>query len=151
MGSKSPNGIITLMRGDSFCTPIIINIGTILNPKYYALKAQDKIYFGLMEPNQAFEDAVLKKVYDFTSDRDADGHILLKLNPSDTENLLVGQYYYMIKLRTVNDLGEEFVRTIMNPTIFWLEGNNIEQEPEKYYNKGIYDVDRVIFEGGEII
>lgn len=152
MGTISNNGIINLMRGDSFTTPITVNVGTKLNPIMYNLLPNDKLYFGLMEPNQAFEDAVLKKVYDFTSPRDDDGNVLLTLTPSDTEKLSVGQYYYMIKLRTVDNFGQECVRTIVNPTIFWLNGNNpIIDTEDAYYEQDNYVVKKVIFEGGEII
>lgn len=150
MGTISSNGIINLMRGDSFTTPIFINIGSKLSPRYYKLSATDKLYFALMEPNQAFEDAVLKKVFDFTSPQDSEGNTLLTLKPTDTEKLLVGKYYYMIKLRAIDAFGQESVRTIVNPTLFWLEGNNVKQKSEPYYDKGQYEIDRVILEGGEI-
>ena len=151
MGSISNNGIITLMRGDSFTHPIKINIGNKLYPKYYRLNSTDRLYFALMEPNQAFEDAVLKKVFDFTSPQDVDGNTLLILKPTDTEKLLVGKYYYMIKLRSVDAFGQEMVKTIVSPTLFWIEGNNVKIEEEPYYDKGHYEIDRVILEGGEII
>lgn len=151
MNNVEYNGIITLMRGDSLTTPIYVNIGTKLSPKYYNLTSTDKLYFGLMEPNQAFEDAVLKKTFDFTSPQDGKGNTLLILKPTDTERLLVGKYYYMIKLKTIDIFGQEVVRTIVPPTLFWLEGNNVKTEEEPYYNEGKYEVDKIIFEGGEII
>lgn len=150
MGTKSSNGIINLMRGDSFTTPILINIGTVLSPQYYTLRETDKLYFGLMEPNQAFEDAVVKKVFDFTSPQDGEGNTLLMLKPTDTEKLLVGKYYYMIKLRTIDAFGQEAVRTVIKPTLFWLEGNNVAQIDEPYYEQGHYEIDRIILDGGEI-
>jgi len=150
MGKIENNGIITLMRGDSFTTPIKINIGTKLNPKYKRLGSNDYLYFGLMEPNQAFEDAVLKKKYDFLSDTDSSGNVLLKLRPQDTERLLVGQYYYMIKLRSIDEFGQECVKTIVPPTIFWLEGNNPEVKPKQYWEQGKYVIDEIIYEGGEV-
>jgi hypothetical protein len=151
MGNIAENGIINLMRGDSFTTPIHINIGSKLSPRYYKLGQLDRLYFALMEPNQSFEDAVVKKVFDFTSPQDKDGNTLLTIKPKDTEKLSVGQYYYMIKLRTFDMFGEESIRTIVKPTLFWLEGNNIEQHEEPYYEKGHYEIDRVIIDGGEIV
>lgn len=151
MGTIASNGIINLMRGDSFTTPIYINVGSKLSPKYYTLGPTDKLYFGLMEPNQAFEDAVLKKVIDFTADTDKDGNPLLRLNPIDTERLLVGKYYYMVKLRTIDAFGQEVVRTIVSPTLFWLQGNNVEPEDDVYYADDKYNIEKVIFEGGEIV
>lgn len=149
MRIEPENGIITLMRGDSLTTPIYINVGTKLQPKHIKLTENDKLYFGLMEPGQAFEDAVMKKVFDHTSPTDDDGNTLLILQPQDTEKLLVGKYYYMIKLRSVNSWGQEMVRTIVPSTLFWLEGNNPEQNSDKYYEQGKYDVEHLILEGGE--
>ena len=134
MSHIAPNGIIKLMRGDSFSTPIQINLGTKLNPNYYHLK-----------------DAVVKKTFDFTSDKDDNGDVLLTLKPTDTEKLLVGQYYYSIKLRVIDTFGNEIVKTIVNPTLFWLEGNNVTYKEKPYYEQGDYDIDKVVFEGGEII
>ena len=81
MGTIAKNGIINLMRGDSFTTPIKINLGSKLRPIHYRLGPSDKLYFGLMEPNQAFENAILKKVFDHTSPQDGEGNTLLTLKP----------------------------------------------------------------------
>ena len=145
------NGIIHLLRGDSYTNPIIINLGSKLDPVIYKLTENDSLYFGLMEPNQAFEEAVLKKKYTCLSETDSNGNILLKLLPSDTLNIAVGKYYYMVKLKTVNDLGEESVKTIIPPTQFFLEGNNVEPGFTERYETDDYHVDHIIFEGGEII
>lgn len=151
MRIEPENGIVELMRGDTLIMPIYINAGTKLCPKHRPLAATERLYFALMEPNQAFEDAVLKKVIDFTADTDKDGNPLLRLNPSDTERLLVGKYYYMIKLRTIDAFGQEVVRTIVSPTLFWLQGNNVEPKDDVYYDDDKYDIEKVIFEGGEIL
>lgn len=150
MRIEPENGIITLMRGDSLTTPIYINVGSKLKPKYKKLGSDDKLYFGLMEPNQAFEDALIKKIYDNSSDTDGEGNVLLKIYPQDTEKLLVGKYYYMIKLRTFDEWGQEVVRTIVPNTLFWLEGNNPEVKKPERYEQGKYNVDNVVLEGGEI-
>ena len=144
------NGIIRLLRGDSYCQPILINIGDKLNPTYYKLTERDTLYFGLMDPNQSFEDAVLKKRFDHTSDTDNNGNILLKLRPEDTLNIAVGKYYYMIKLQTIDAFGNSLVKTIVAPTQFWLEGNNVEPKGKERYEVGIYDIDHIILEGGQV-
>lgn len=150
MRIEPENGIVMLMRGDTLVLPIHINIGTKLAPRYKSLQPSERLYFGLMEPHQAFEDAVLKKVLDHTSDTDGDGNPLLVLNPKDTEKLSVGKYYYMIKLRTIDTFGQEVVRTIVSPTLFWLEGNNVAPQEDAYYTKGKYNIDRVEIDGGEV-
>ena len=55
MGHIAPNGIIRLMRGDSFSTPIQINLGTKLNPNYYHLKAGDKFAICAIEDGTVLE------------------------------------------------------------------------------------------------
>ena len=140
------NGIITLTRGDTLTTPIRVNIGTKLDPVYKRLEETDTLYFAIMEPKQAFEDAVVKKVYNQNSATDEEGNVLLKLKSSDTEKLLVGKYYYTVKLRGYDEYGEEYVRTIVPNTLFWLEGNNPIPDKIDYYEKGKYQVDEVINE-----
>ena len=56
-------GIIKMFRGDSFSVVPFINNSTEMIDDKYEITANDTIYFGLMECNQRFEDAILKKVY----------------------------------------------------------------------------------------
>ena len=112
----SNNGIVKLNRGDTFHVPYFINSNTDLNPIRYALKDGDKLYFALMEPNQPFEQAILKQVYDSSSEKTNDGDIILKINQEDTEMLLPGKYYYTFKLR----LADGTVCTTTPMKEFWL-------------------------------
>lgn len=150
MNIDKETGIITMMRGDSLVFPIKINIGTKLDPEYESLKESDALYFALMEPGQAFEDAVVKKKYTSEDKKDKDGNTLVVLNPSDTENLLVGKYYYTVKHRSFDFMNNEWVRTIIRPTLFIIEGNNPKQTETVYYKEGKYDIDSIVVEGGEI-
>ena len=75
--ARKENGIITMMRGDSFETPIYVNVGTHLEPVFYTLTGRDKLYVGVMEPNAAFEDAVIKKVYTSNSPKDKEGNTII--------------------------------------------------------------------------
>ncbi|MBO7734851.1 MAG: hypothetical protein J6S67_19985 [Methanobrevibacter sp.] len=116
----SNNGIIRLSRGDSFSCPVFVNMGTELVPIRYELQDDDKLYFALMEPNQPFEEAILKKVLT-KDDLNENGDAVLTLVPSDTENLVVGLYYYTIKLRRPTE-GEPQVDTVVPNRQFWIEG-----------------------------
>jgi len=98
----SDNNIITLSRGDSFTVPLFINRGTVLEEVRYNLKTGDKVFFALLEPNQKFEDAILKKVYTKDSEQTSEGDILISVSSTDTENLVEGLYYYTIKLKRKN-------------------------------------------------
>lgn len=121
----SNEGNITLNRGDSFQTPIFINKGTEINPNRYELTEYDTLYFAVMEPNQRFEDALIKKVYDKDSEKSEKGDILIKFDPIDTEYVLPGEYRYTVKLRTVTpteipELDIEEVQTVVPEKIFFI-------------------------------
>lgn len=111
----SKEGNIQLIRGDTLSLALFINQGNELVPSRYILGDNDEVYFALMEPNQLFENAILKKVFTKeTSEFTEDGDLIITLDPSDTENLLEGQYIYTIKLRTTNlDTNREEVRTVV--------------------------------------
>lgn len=110
--------IVYLVRGDSFKYPLYINNGTDLSPERYELKDSDKVYIGITQPNQSFENAIIKKVLT-TEDVLENGDLLFKLDPEDTVCVCPGKYFYEIKLRTlVEDTYE--VHTIANKQQFWI-------------------------------
>ncbi len=111
----SKEGNIQLVRGDTLSLALFINQGNELVPSRYLLGDNDTVYFALMEQNQLFENAILKKVFTKeTSEFTEDGDLIITLDPSDTENLLEGQYIYTIKLRTTNlDTNREEVKTVV--------------------------------------
>ena len=106
------NGIITVSRGDSFTINTSINIGTLLVPVYYTLEEGDKVYFALMEPNQPFEHALVRKVFT-KEDQDKDLDVVMNFSSDDTEFLMPGVYYYMVKLQR-----GDLVDTIITKTKF---------------------------------
>ena len=67
MLNLSKNGIIQVSRGDSFKLPLFINCGTPDKPIRYDLNLEKHkatiIYFSLTEPNQYFEQGVVRKLY----------------------------------------------------------------------------------------
>ena len=147
---ETENGIITMMRGDTIKFPLKINIGTKLCPEYRPITPYETLYFALMEPGQAFENAILKKRYTSLSPKDNDGNVLLILESSDTEFLLTGKYYYTVKLKTVEPSGSETVNTIILPTLFYIEGNNPIDDSVSEYKDIARDIDEVILDGGEL-
>lgn len=110
--------IINMFRGDSLDIPLDIRNGSAMHYEQYNLTDSDTIYFGLMEPNQKFEDAILKKVLTI-SDIDNDGNLIVKLKPIDTVDLLPGKYYYSIKLKQNSDNFYN-VYTLLKETEFWI-------------------------------
>lgn len=121
------SNIITLNRGDSFDFRIWVNVEAdplSENPSYI-LQGNDAVYFGVMDPFQPFENALIKRKYT-KEDQDEDTSILIHLDPEDTVDFIPGRYYYMIKLKIDHDeydlagnfLGHiDRVITITNKTI----------------------------------
>lgn len=89
---------IFISRGETFSSPVFINKGTREKPIRYNIGANDELYFGIMECNAKFEDAIVKKKYT-KNDANENGDAVIYLTAEDTENLLPGLYYYSIKLR----------------------------------------------------
>lgn len=119
----STNKIITLTRGDTESITFKTNTGSGVEPKYYEMTEDDKLYFALMEPNQKFEDAILKKVIDYNTYSLSGKEYIIKFNTADTEHLLPGTYYYQIKLYIENDPeneGNESLYTIVPKTKFFI-------------------------------
>ena len=113
--------IIKMNRGDTYEFNLTIDDEGSENGKYL-LQGNDAVYFGLMEPNSAFEQSLVKKVYT-EEDRDKDGNIFITIEPEDTEHLLPGVYYYSIKLEVDHLQGKTYERihkviTVINKTKF---------------------------------
>ena len=113
--------IIKMNRGDTYEFNLSIDDEGSENGKYL-LQGNDTVYFGLMEPNSAFEQSLVKKVYT-EEDRDKDGNIFITIEPEDTEHLLPGVYYYSVKLEVDHENGETYenihkVITVINKTKF---------------------------------
>lgn len=113
--------IIKMTRGDTYEFNLTIDDEGSENGKYI-LQGNDTVYFGLMEPNSAFEQSLVKKIYT-EEDCDRDGNIFITIEPEDTEHLLPGVYYYSVKLEVDHENGETYenihkVITVINKTKF---------------------------------
>lgn len=115
------NGIITINRGDSFKFPLVLNAGTNLEPEDFDIPYRSVVYFAVMEPNQPFEDALIRKKYTF-DDCDENGNIMIRFRPQDTQCVLPGKYYYQVKLQRFNseDPEDYEVDTVIDKTLFWI-------------------------------
>lgn len=114
----SNNGFVRLTRGDSMSFPLFINRGTISSPVRYNIADHPEaaVYFGVMEPNQPFEKALIRKKYNSESPITKEGDLVIILRPEDTLNVLPGKYYYSVKV----DFGDDTVETIIPSTEFWI-------------------------------
>ena len=117
------NGIITMNRGDTWKTKIYVNVGTELDPHGYPLKSNDYLYFGVMEPNQPFDRALIRKRYDASSavgpSEEDEGWYWIEFDVEDTEKVLPGTYYYEVKLlRARDDPDKVDIDTIIPKTKF---------------------------------
>ena len=119
------SNIIVINRGDSFDFDLTITLDSEFR---YALTGDDALYFGIMQPHQPFETALIRKKYT-VADTDAMGNLSVSILPEDTLNLHPGKYYYAVKLHMNHpevdaNTGEETgkiidkVYTIINKTKF---------------------------------
>ena len=121
MFNIASNGIITVNRGDSFEIPVSLNFGHSMNKTRYYMQPKDVVYLGIMEPNQPFETAILRKRFDYDQ-LDEDGNIYIRFWPEDTRCLLPGKYYYQIKIQTVDSkTGRYDFETVVDKTLFFIQ------------------------------
>ena len=115
------NGTIYVTRGDSFQMPLVLNVGTKLEPLTYELTDNSFVYFGLMEPNQQFEDAIVRKKYT-KDDVNEYGQVVIEFTPQDTQCLLPGKYYYQVKLQVFEQTNptKYYVETVIDKTLFFI-------------------------------
>jgi len=105
-------------RGDDIDFIFRIESGTPLKPVKCLLEEGEALYFGVMQPNQQWENAILRKKLT-NEDMDEDGNIKLHLFSKDTENIIPGTYYYMVKIYIYDDILQDYVvNTIVDKTKF---------------------------------
>ena len=115
------NGIIRVSRGDSFRMPLFIDCGTPSDPMRYTVGAKDEVYFGVMEANQPFEYALIKKKYTI-EDVNEDGDVVIEFTPEDTLMVIPDLYYYQVKARLYNVNTNDYeVHTVVPKTKFFIE------------------------------
>ena len=108
----------TLNRGDTFRFTILINQGSKLNPSEYKLQETDTIYGAILQPNEAFEDAIIRKVITLKNMPEDQSQPVFELLPQDTEYLRTGKYYFTLKLKQKDTI----VTTILPMKEFWITG-----------------------------
>ena len=139
MFELSTNNIITLSRGDSFECSLFLNAGTDVCPVQHTLKKviddsalvdQEYVVFALMQPNQCFDNALVRKTFN-TENLNDDGDVVIKLESKDTRNLCPGNYHYEIKaylfetdnvddsnVITSDEIKGEIINTVVEKTKF---------------------------------
>lgn len=95
------NNIIVMNRGDSYDFDLTISDEASTNGRY-RLTGDDTVYFGLMDPGQPFEVALVRKKFT-VEDTDDMGNLVISLKPEDTLDLYPGKYFYAIKLHLNHD------------------------------------------------
>ena len=119
------NGIVTVNRGDSFEFPVILKLGSSMDELIYNLGQNDVLYLGIMEPNQMFEHAIIRKKFTY-QDLDSDGNVNIRFWPEDTMFLRPGKYYYQIKLETEDfdhrlQRKRKDIETVVDKTLFYIQ------------------------------
>lgn len=116
-------------RGDTFELPLRIYPDD--GEREFVLRDSDKIYVAILEPHQGFENAIIRKVITNKSPKDDYGTPLFILEPEDTEYLLTGKYFIMIKL-SYRDGSRTKIKTILPIREFFIEGTD-KQVTEKNF------------------
>ena len=114
----SKNGIVTLVRGDTFTLKADLNIGTPLQPLNFVLGEGDYVVFRLFNANSNWESYLLEKEATM-EDLDDRGNVLFTFTSEDSEYLSQGQYYYQIRLFYTRN-GDTRVITLMPRTKFYV-------------------------------
>lgn len=115
------NGIICVARGDYFEIPVVLQTGNPLDPRDYIFREDDTLYLGIMEPNQLFENAIVRKKLTF-SDVEQSGYTTFTFSPEETQCLLPGKYYYQVKLRNTDILtNKPVVETVVPKTLIYIQ------------------------------
>lgn len=112
------NTALQMERGDTYSLPIFINITDEFKPIPYKLENEDRIYIGIYEPGQSFEDALIRKVIK-PKDITEENTYIFKLESKDTQFVMPGKYYICMKLKHQNDIS-----TILSERLFWIHGTN---------------------------
>lgn len=118
----SLNNIIILNRGDTLEFTLDIKSNY---PELYPLMGNDTIYFGVMDPGQPFETALIRKSYT-SKQLSPEGVLTVELTPEDTLDLIPAKYYYAIKMHVCHsdyaNKGQpvDKVYTLINKTKFIL-------------------------------
>ena len=91
------DNVISINRGDYLERSYKFTTGKFPKEEHLInIGENDIIFFGLMDPHQHFEHAIIKK--EFTKEAfNEDGEFILILDSEDTLDLVPGTYYYSIK------------------------------------------------------
>ena len=103
-----------IFRGDTKVLHHVIFNGDNFNKTLYELIEGDELYFAILEPNQAWENAIVKKKLEVIPET---SEFKIALSPTDTMYLMPGPYYYQVKLRRAT--GE--VVTLNPRTYLWIQ------------------------------
>ena len=111
----SKNGIINLIKGDTFSFKFDLNIGTPLQPIIVELGDDDCVILKVMYPQESWNNAVIVKTIT-KDDVNEDGSVTITFEPSDTVLLNAGVYYYQVKLFIAKQDAEDVIVTLIPKT-----------------------------------
>lgn len=112
-------GVLNITRGDDCIFYGELRDGDNLNFVPYLMNDKDEIYFGIMEPNQPFEDAIVRKKLTKANIKD-DNILIIEINSLDTINLIPGVYYYQFKLNRFTENGFK-INTLNPKSLLYIE------------------------------
>jgi len=115
---------VSMTRGDSWEVPLFLNKGTAMKPLRYYLQDEDKVYLAIMEPNQPFEQAIVKKVFT-NKNINRNGDVVVRIEPEDTACLKPGKYFYQIKAKFIKNVHTLEQPLVVEKTSTLLQGSEL--------------------------
>lgn len=94
--SVSTNGIVSLIRGDTFELPIELNIGSPLAPQYITLGQDDVVELRVFYANQQWENPIMRKSATSDNVSTDEKSVIFKFN-GEMAYFEPGEYYYQVK------------------------------------------------------
>ena len=110
---------LEMVRGDTFILSLPLNEGTREHFVRHLLTNDERMYIGIMKPNQSFEDAHIRCVLTNTSEKDSLGNCTLILHPEHTVSMIPGKYYFTVKFVSKN-----YIQTLVDSKLFFVTGSN---------------------------
>lgn len=124
------NNIITVNRGDTFSFSLFINAGTHISPVNLMLTDTMSVYVGVMEPNQKFENAIIRKRYTKSDEKEL-GDLEQSIVESESKNT----QFQVVKTDNT-DLGSNeffYVKEFKRLIIKFVPDDTVNLTPGKYY------------------
>lgn len=107
------NNVLAIPKGDITVIPVEVVFTQFPENYKIILDQNDKLFFGIMEPNHSFDEAIIKKEYQVDSIT-PDGYLNILIRPEDTACIDPGTYYWSVKVLYTLSEGDTRITTLVD-------------------------------------